>query len=183
MLADLTASDIAKAKNYYAKDKPDILDEDLLFTDTYERIGKGLYHTSFDFTFLGKKIIKEEFWLQAELRNLWQQSFKLADEGREEEGRAFSQQAMNLLEDFADYGVCDYPEQVVETFPNLESDSRRFLISFNLVRYADQGEQGWRWHKWGPYIGTRNPQGEYLADEAPDFGDVYTFHIYELYPE
>jgi hypothetical protein len=183
MLADVTERDIAKSENYYMKDHPDILDEDVLFTDTYERIGKGLYYTSFDFRMLGENIIKNEYWFQTELRSLWQEAFKLNDEGKHEEGQVFSKQAMSLMEDFADYGVCDYPEQVVEAFPKLESDARRFLISFNLVRYADQGEQGWRWHKNGPYIGTRNPQGEYLAEEAPGFGDVYMFHIYELHAE
>lgn len=182
MLADLTESDIAKAKNYYAKDKPD-LEMDFLFADTYERIGKGLYYTGFNFDFLGEEIIKKEFWLQDEIRNLFQQSYKLIDEGKTKEAKFFSDQAVELLKNFADYGVCDYPEQVAEVYPSLESDSRRFLVAFNIIRYADQGEMGWRWHKWGPYIGTRDPQGEYLADEAPDFGDVYTFSIYELHPE
>jgi len=38
---------------------------------------------------------------------------------------------------------------------------------------------GWRWHKWGEYIGTQNPQMEYIHDE-PEIEKVYVYHIYEL---
>jgi hypothetical protein len=41
-------------------------------------------------------------------------------------------------------------------------------------------ESGWRWHKWGEYIGLGKPTREYLNDE-PEFADgIYTYHIFEV---
>lgn len=41
---------------------------------------------------------------------------------------------------------------------------------------------GWRWHKWGTYIGTLDPQCEYLDDEdfGEDFKYVLCFHLYHV---
>jgi hypothetical protein len=45
------------------------------------------------------------------------------------------------------------------------------------VRKDDQPKQGgWRWHKWGPYIGTHEKQFEYLADEE-GIERVFCYHI------
>jgi hypothetical protein len=82
----------------------------------------------------------------------------------------------------SEYGVCDYPQQLIEQFPILTTDSRRFIVIFTPIYKADQSEEGgWRWHKWGPYIGTQNPQHEYIADE-PDIDMVYVYQIMELLP-
>lgn len=81
------------------------------------------------------------------------------------------------------YGVCDTPEQAREYFKHLEDSNRQFCLTFVHIRKADQYPTGgWRWHKWGEYIGTQNPQYEYLYDE-PDIEEVYTFHLYELNPD
>jgi hypothetical protein len=40
-------------------------------------------------------------------------------------------------------------------------------------------KSGWRYHKWGDYIGSQNPQSEYLYDDT-HIDAVWTFHIYEL---
>jgi hypothetical protein len=37
----------------------------------------------------------------------------------------------------------------------------------------------WRWHKWGEYIGTKNPQHEYLYDEDESIQEVFCYHIYK----
>ena len=80
----------------------------------------------------------------------------------------------------ADYGVADSWEQIVERWPELLTDERRFVIGMTEVRRVDQSsEGGWRWHKWGEYIGTREPTTEYLADETC-IESVWTFHIYEV---
>lgn len=85
------------------------------------------------------------------------------------------------LEDPPDYGVCDSPEQVVERFPQLVADERPLLVYFTEVRREDQSpEGGWRWHKWGVYIGEREPTTEYLYDE-PEIESVYVFHIVQLH--
>jgi hypothetical protein len=37
---------------------------------------------------------------------------------------------------------------------------------------------GWRWHKWGPYIGKGEPTTEYLDDEDGFADGVYVYHFY-----
>jgi hypothetical protein len=38
---------------------------------------------------------------------------------------------------------------------------------------------GWRWHKWGKYIGDQNPMCEYIADE-PEIDFVYVYNLYKV---
>ena len=53
------------------------------------------------------------------------------------------------------------------------------LFAFVAVgRYSDIPWQ-WRWHKWGPYIGTKEPKCEYLYDE-PEIDKVVIFELYEI---
>jgi hypothetical protein len=80
------------------------------------------------------------------------------------------------------YGVCDSPEQVCKKF-NLEEMPGKYFISFVRLMKRDQpADGGWRWHKWGEYIGTQTPQCEYLHDE-PEIQEVYTYGIHEVRPE
>lgn len=77
------------------------------------------------------------------------------------------------------YGVCDSVEQLLAHFPELEAPGREFVVTLTEVRKADQSPTGgWRWHKWGPYIGNHNPQYEYLYDEE-GIDAVLVYHIYE----
>lgn len=78
------------------------------------------------------------------------------------------------------YGVCDSPDQFLNHSIglNITYSERRFTVSFSRISKGEQGEGGWRWHKWGPYIGNQDPQCEYLADE-PKIQEVYVFHIFE----
>ena len=80
------------------------------------------------------------------------------------------------------YGVCDNIEQVKEKYSKWINDpDLKFFISFAEVKKSDQpSEGGWRWHKWGNYIGIKEPQGEYLYDEDDDIQKVYCYHIYQL---
>ena len=51
----------------------------------------------------------------------------------------------------------------IQTHPNY-----CFIIFFTpfINDHANGFEtQGWRWHKWGEYIGKHTPQYEYLSDE------------------
>jgi len=78
------------------------------------------------------------------------------------------------------YGVCDDWSQVVEQAPSLLTDSRKFVIFIGEVVRAEQPEWGgWRWHKWGPYIGTKNPQHEYLYHDR-DIDRVFCYRIIQL---
>lgn len=81
-----------------------------------------------------------------------------------------------------DYGVCDDYTQILAKWPELDLDPRHFIISLSVMVKADQpAEGGWRWHKWGEYIGTKDPQCEYLYNE-PEIDQVTLFHILELKP-
>lgn len=77
------------------------------------------------------------------------------------------------------YGVADNVDQIIAANPELNDPKRQFVVTFTKVRKADQSpDGGWRWHKWGEYIGTKSPTQEYLYDE-PDIDEVLVFHIYE----
>lgn len=79
-----------------------------------------------------------------------------------------------------DYGVCDNWEQITERWPEILTSERRFVIGMTEIRRADQPERGgWRWHKWGEYVGTHEPQHEYLADEE-GIESVWVFQIIEV---
>lgn len=77
------------------------------------------------------------------------------------------------------YGVCDNIEQLLAACPELEAPGREFVVTITTIRKSEEPEEGgWRWHKWGEYIGNQNPQCEYLYDET-NIDEVLCFHIYE----
>lgn len=77
------------------------------------------------------------------------------------------------------YGVCDNPDQILAACPEIEASDRKFLITITPVEKCNEPDWGgWRWHKWGDYIGTQTPTHEYLYDE-PIIDLVYCYHIYE----
>jgi hypothetical protein len=83
-------------------------------------------------------------------------------------------------DDFNCYGVCDNYQQILDQCSELQNPNRKFIISVTKVSRSDQpSEGGWRWHKWGPYIGVHESTCEYLYDE-PLINEVYVYHIYEL---
>lgn len=82
-------------------------------------------------------------------------------------------------EELDQYGVCDNWEQILEEYPVVATSPIRCFITVTPIIKAEQPQQwGWRWHKWGPYIGTKDPQYEYIAQEGPEIEKVYVFHIY-----
>lgn len=74
-------------------------------------------------------------------------------------------------------GVCDSIEQFKEKIDCNAFKDPVFVSFVQICRAAQSFEGGWRWHKWGPYIGEQKPQCEYLHDE-PNIEEVYTFSIY-----
>jgi hypothetical protein len=80
------------------------------------------------------------------------------------------------------YGVCDCFEQIKSKYADWFNDSEyKFCVSLTEVVKAEQSpDGGWRWHKWGQYIGIKKPQYEYLYDEDDDIQVVYCYHIYQL---
>lgn len=84
------------------------------------------------------------------------------------------------------YGVADNASQVIDYYKSLLDmygdymNNRKFVILLTPVFRASQPERGgWRWHKWGTYIGDFNPQCEYLYDEQ-GIDYVYVFDIIEV---
>lgn len=82
-----------------------------------------------------------------------------------------------------DYGVADNASQIVDRYNELcekypeYMDKHSFVILMHpIFRDADTG---WRWHKWGRYIGKFPKQCEYLCHER-GIDMVYAFHIYEV---
>lgn len=78
------------------------------------------------------------------------------------------------------YGVCDHLGQLLRACPMLEeSQDREFLITGMVIMKEDEPERdGWRWCKWGPYIGDKESKADYLYDE-PEIDLVVCYHIYE----
>ena len=84
------------------------------------------------------------------------------------------------------YGVCDNASQALDYFDSLSKELEEYtkdkafvILLVPMIREKEPETDGWRWHKWGPYIGKFEPKCEYLYDEKGiDF--IYCFHIYEI---
>jgi hypothetical protein len=81
------------------------------------------------------------------------------------------------------YGVCDTPQQFLEDYGKIiKEDERTFMVTFAKVdKYPENKGNGggWRWHKWGPYVGHGQPTTEYLDDESLFDDGIYVYHIYQ----
>lgn len=77
------------------------------------------------------------------------------------------------------YGVADSVEQVKERYAKViaNPDVQVCIALMPIFKSHEPEQGGWRWHKWGEYIGTQNPQCEYLYNE-PDIDVVLCFHVY-----
>lgn len=129
-----------------------------------------------------ERIPAQDFHVKENWRPVYERQFKWdtpEERGRMiREGRNFE----NYEPCLGSFGVCDTPEQLLSMY-DFDADPRRFFITFTEMRKDEQSDWGgWRWHKWGEYLGTQDPQCEYLYDE-PVIESVYVFHIYELLDE
>lgn len=153
---------IAIAKEHFFEHIPQC-DERLM------QYGVGIYQCNVDFNFSHEEFL--EFDIDKGIHNVpFDQSFKVFAPTYHK----------------AQYGVADSIEQIKEYFKEeIEDLNRKYFITVTPV-FQDKDNKGkgggWRWHKWGEYIGKLNPQYEYLDDE--DFGDdfkyVICFHLYEV---
>jgi hypothetical protein len=88
------------------------------------------------------------------------------------------------VEGLAPYGVCDTPEQFVEDFGEaLRAHERTLTVTLTPVMkdLVSRGKGGgWRWHKWGPYVGKGEPTTEYLADEDGFDDGIHVYHVYDV---
>ena len=79
------------------------------------------------------------------------------------------------------YGVADDVEQILERYKQaIDNPDSKIVISITRVCKPDQPDRGgWRWHKWGEYIGTQEITTEYLYHE-PIVESVLCFHVYPV---
>ena len=82
------------------------------------------------------------------------------------------------------YGVADNIEQIKAYYKEWIEKSDWFIAITKVYQDKENAGKGggWRWHKWGDYIGKLDPQHEYLDDE--DFGDDWQGYVlcYHIYP-
>jgi hypothetical protein len=83
----------------------------------------------------------------------------------------------------SEYGVADTLPQILAYAEDAIKDTgHTYVLEITrIVKEYQPAEGGWRWHKWGQYIGTQEPQCEYLFDE-PDIEEVLVFHFHEVVP-
>jgi hypothetical protein len=87
---------------------------------------------------------------------------------------------------FSNYGVCDNASQALDYYDSLYSShedymkDKSFVILLTPMFRESQPEYGgWRWHKWGQYIGKFKHKREYLYDEK-GIDYIYCFNILEV---
>lgn len=77
-------------------------------------------------------------------------------------------------------GLADNEDQVVEKFKHLADREEKFVIEMHPVYRKDEPDtHGFRFHKWGSYIGDREITMEYLYDQT-DMDVIYVFQIVPL---
>lgn len=77
------------------------------------------------------------------------------------------------------HGVADNYQQVLtyEHDRRVADPDHLYIVQVSIMRREDQSpKDGWRWSKWGPYIGTQVHQADYLADE-PDISEVMIYRF------
>ena len=95
---------------------------------------------------------------------------------------AIDEEINNIRENAWDFGVADDIQQVLGYYADRDPEIYKgnHVIFINTVKRNPNAPCcGWRWHKWGKYIGTQNPQCEYLNDET-DIEEVVCFSIYKV---
>lgn len=82
------------------------------------------------------------------------------------------------------FGVCDNATQVLEYLKELEKkdiideDSPKVILLTPMFKESQPSDGGWRWHKWGSYIGVQKHEYEYLYDEK----EVEMIYCFEIIP-
>jgi len=79
------------------------------------------------------------------------------------------------------YGVADTAEQVLAHVEPEKINTPCVITLTPVFRHHQPEQDGWRWCKWGEYIGTRVSQADYLYDE-PEIDMVLLWHLWPLNP-
>lgn len=84
------------------------------------------------------------------------------------------------------YGVADNFSQISnylkERFEKIEQDNKDIdtlvvITATPIIKSCEPDDGGWRWHKWGRYIGVRHPEHEYIHDEDDTINVVWCFDV------
>jgi hypothetical protein len=79
-----------------------------------------------------------------------------------------------------DYGVADSWQQVLMKKPEYIQCEDKYVLFVSEVRREHQSPKGgWRYHKWGEYIGEQGPQHEYLYDDT-HIDSVMLYHFFRI---
>lgn len=131
--------------------------------------GIGIYQCNFDFNFSENEFL--EFDIDKGVFNIpFEQSYEV-----------FKPTYHKIQ-----YGVADSIDQIKDYYKEeIEDLNRKYFIAVTPVYQHKENKgngSGWRWHKWGEYIGRLNPECEYLDDEdfGEDFKYIICFHLYEV---
>lgn len=109
----------------------------------------------------------------------WKRISDLRDQGEDPDPLDWDAPPFNKV----DYGVADNVQQILEYYADEVSDDNpdHYVISLRRIVKAEEPERGgWRWHKWGRYIGTKTPMHEYIHDEGDEIEGVFCFHLLRL---
>lgn len=133
-------------------------------------IEPGIYRCVYDFNFHKEEFIEKPVSLN-------DHNFSFMYDKDSKFNRDYENDPDYIKTDLSGYGVADTIEQIKEYYKELIDDpNRKYAIEITPV-FQDKENKGkgggWRWHKWGPYIGTLNPQWEYIDDE--DFGEDFKY--------
>ena len=142
--------------------------------DIFHKVDTGIYYSGLNFDhrieMLSNDKIKDKFDSFTFMKRIngevnWDYIRKCMAEGKKHKDN---------------YGVCDDYQQVLEHYPELNNEKKKFVLSLCKISKNEQPESGgWRWHKWGEYIDNQNSHCEYIYDE-PEIEEVYIYHIYEM---
>lgn len=84
------------------------------------------------------------------------------------------------------YGVCDNASQVIDRYNEfvknglIDEETEKYIVLMTpMCKCYQEEDGGWRWHKWGEYIGVQDPKHEYLYDEE-NIDYVFVFEFYKL---
>lgn len=92
----------------------------------------------------------------------------------------YTKYTTDILDKLDAYGVADNIEQLLNHHSEIIDSPENFVVSVVPMKKSEQPAWGgWRWHKWGEYIGTQNPTQEYLYDEL-EIEEVLVYSIHHL---
>lgn len=141
------------------------------------RLSTGFYEGHLNFNHEFRDLIVNEYPFSDRMRAIF-----IEEWGRLQDDPSYSPKAFKRSLGFPpDFGVCDNHEQILARWEEqLEAPDRYYTVMLTPIRKADQSASGgWRWHKWGEYVGAHEITTEYLYDE-PLIDQVFVFHIYEV---